>query len=140
MYHIKQSYIVLGLLCAALALPELVLAADAPGKYGIDDTTSKDIVDSARSYWGVISNVAVLAGLGGAVFMFFVDKRWVIVPGGIAFIGAFGEKIAAFLLKAGDSAGGKLMNKSEVLDTLQMLAYSGQQHLADGAWVTGLFS
>lgn len=76
--------------------PDLVQADKmSPG------TVATDFLKGTREWWTFFAQIAVIGGLIGAVFMFFVDKRWVMVPLGVAAIGAFGEDIAAWFLQQG---------------------------------------
>lgn len=82
--------------------PDLVQAE--VGKMG-PGTVADDFLKGTKAWWTFFAQIAVIGGLVGAVFMFFVDKRWVMVPLGVAGIGAFGEDIARWFLEQGSHQG-----------------------------------
>lgn len=109
----NQLWVLTAVLALGFLLPDVLWAQET--KYGIDQQTGQDIVDSARSIWGVVSAVALLAGLIGLVIMIFVNKLWGFIVIVIAAIGGFGEKIVAFVMQKGGGAGSQYFNKTSRL-------------------------
>lgn len=100
----------MAMLALSFLVPDALWAGDN-AKYGIDQQTGQDIVDSARSIWGVISIVAIFAGLIGLMVMIFISKLWGFVVVVLAAVAGFGEKIVAYIVKMGGGAGETYFNK-----------------------------
>lgn len=94
------SRLVMFMLVAMIVMvytPDLIYAESKMGP----STVAKEFLSGTKEWWTFFAQIAVIGGLIGAVFMFFVDKRWVMVPLGVAGIGAFGEDIATWFLQQG---------------------------------------
>jgi hypothetical protein len=82
----------------AMFQPEIAAAA---GKYGPGGSLETDMVGSARDWWRLIANVAVIGGIIAAIVLYFFYPKYLGVAVIIAMIGGFGESVVNWILTIG---------------------------------------
>lgn len=116
------TFTIVVLIGLAFLSPDLVLAADKKGgSFGIDDSVAKDTVSSVKSYWDVISAIAIYGGIIVAVIMIPINKLWMGVAALVAFFGAFGEQIVKFIVRKAGGGASKHLDRTSFIPSHEQM-------------------
>lgn len=85
--------------CFVFLLPDLAMAAG--DRYGPSASLETDVISSARRWWRLVANLAVIGGIVAAIIMYFFYPKFLGVAVIIALIGGFGESVVSWILSIG---------------------------------------